>query len=200
MKSIMLVTTNQGKVREVKKFFEDYNIITMADAKIDYNIEETGTTFEENAVIKVESIISYMEKKDTNQYLFMADDSGLEIDFLNKEPGVYSSRYLGEDTPYEEKNKIILERMEGVLWSNRTARFVCVIAIIAPNQKPIVTKGTIEGYIGFEAKGSNGFGYDPIFYINEETSLAELSAEEKNKISHRGKALSAMKLKIESEI
>lgn len=127
----------------------------------------------------------------------LADDSGLEIDYLDKEPGVYSARYMGEDTPYTIKNNKLIERLDGVEKENRTARFVCVIAAAFPDGKVWTTRGTMEGYIGYEEKGENGFGYDPIFFLDEfGCSSAELSMEEKNKISHRGKALRAMREKL----
>ena len=124
--------------------------------------------------------------------IVLADDSGLEIDYLGKEPGVYSARYLGKDTPYEEKNRIILERLEGIPKEMRTARFVCAIAAAGKEIDTLTTLGTMEGYIGYEPRGTNGFGYDPIFYVGER-STAEMAQEEKNSMSHRGKALMAMK-------
>lgn len=124
----------------------------------------------------------------------LADDSGLEVDYLNKEPGVYSARYMGEDTSYHIKNQNIIERLEGVPDDKRTARFVCVIAAALPDGRVLTTRGTIEGIIGYEERGKGGFGYDPIFFLPEYgCSTAELSMEQKNELSHRGKALRAMK-------
>ena len=155
------------------------------------DVEEDGSTFEENAIIKAKAI---SEKAGC---LVLADDSGLEIDYLDKEPGVYSARYMGEDTPYTIKNHKLIERLDGVAKEDRTARFVCVIAAAFPDGKVWTTRGTMEGYIGYEEKGENGFGYDPIFFLDEfGCSSAELSMEEKNKISHRGKALRAMREKL----
>jgi XTP/dITP diphosphohydrolase len=127
----------------------------------------------------------------------IADDSGLEVDYLNKEPGVYSARYMGHDTSYRIKNKSIIDRLEGVEGNERSARFVCAIAAVFPDGRKLVTRGTMEGLIGYEEKGDNGFGYDPIVYLPEyEKTSAELSPEEKNKISHRGKALAQMELEL----
>ncbi|MGL4362685.1 MAG: XTP/dITP diphosphatase [Cellulosilyticaceae bacterium] len=190
MKKIIFATQNKGKVKEIKELLKDLNmdIQTMDEAGINIEIEENGLTFEENAIIKASALREYGDA------IILADDSGLEIDYLNKEPGVHSARYLGKDTPYEQKNKIIIERLEGVEKNKRSARFVCVIAACLPNGKNITTRGTVEGYIGYEARGENGFGYDPIFYVNDlDKTMAELTNEEKNSISHRGQALRDMK-------
>ena len=194
MKSIILASNNRDKVKEVKEILKGYDIISMKEAGIDVDIEENGTTFEENALIKARAIM-----KLTGQ-ITMADDSGLEIDYLNKEPGVYSARYMGENTDYHIKNANLIQRLDGVPDEQRTARFVCAIAAALPDGNSLVTRGTIEGYIGWEECGSNGFGYDPIFYLYEnDKSTAELSAEEKNAISHRGKALRQMKKMLEEQ-
>lgn len=193
MKKIVFATMNKGKVREIKEILKDLpvEVITMEEAGIVLDIEENGTTFEANACIKAEALKAYTDA------IILADDSGLEIDYLNKEPGVYSARYLGKDTPYTEKNAIILERLKGVPKEKRTARFVCAIAAAGQGIETRVTRETIEGYIGYEAKGENGFGYDPIFFVDDyNQSTAELSSEIKNKISHRGKALAKMKEQI----
>lgn len=193
MKKIIFATQNQGKVKEIKKILEGLpvEVLTMGEAGIDIDIEENGTTFEENAIIKAEALKTYTDA------IILADDSGLEVDCLNKEPGVYSARYLGKDTPYEVKNQIILDRIKDVEDEARTARFVCAIAAAGKDIPTMATVATIEGHIGHEARGKNGFGYDPIFFINHfEKSTAELSPEEKNKISHRAKALEAMKIKL----
>ena len=162
-------------------------ILSMKEAGIQADIEENGKTFEENALIKAKAI----HQEDA---IVLADDSGLEVDYLNKEPGVYSARYMGEDTSYDIKNQSIIDRLDGVEKEKRTARFVCAIAASLPDGSTLVTRETMEGYIGWEASGENGFGYDPIFYpFGYDCSSAALSREEKNKISHRGKALRAMK-------
>lgn len=187
---IIFATGNPGKMREIRLILEDLGmeILSMKEAGIQAEVEENGTTFEENAVIKAKAI---GEQTDA---VVMADDSGLEIDYLNKEPGVYSARYLGEDTPYRIKNQNLIERLEGVPEEKRTARFVCVIAAHLPDGRILTTRGTIEGIIGYEERGEGGFGYDPIFYLPEYgCSTAELSMEKKNELSHRGKALRAMK-------
>ncbi len=193
MKKIIFATQNQGKVREIKEILKDLpvEVQTMEEAGIMLDIEETGTTFEANAMIKAEALVPYTDA------IILADDSGLEIDYLGGEPGVYSARYLGKDTPYTEKNQIILERLEGVAKAERTARFVCVIALAGKGIDTMYTKGTIEGYIGYEQRGANGFGYDPILYVEAYgQSTAELDPTTKNQISHRGKALEQMKIKI----
>ena len=170
-------------------------ILSLKEAGIQAEAEENGTTFEENAVIKAKEI---MEKTGA---LVLADDSGLEIDALNKEPGVYSARYMGEDTSYDVKNKNLIDRLDGVPKEKRTARFVCAIAAVLPDGRELVTRQTMEGYIGWEPEGENGFGYDPIFYLDEYgCSSAAISPEQKNAISHRGKALRAMKELLKKEI
>lgn len=191
MKTIIVATQNKGKVKEIKEMLADLQVEvkTMGEAGIDIDIEENGTTFEANAIIKSEAIAALEPNA-----IVIADDSGLEIDYLNKEPGVYSARYLGKDTSYEIKNQMILEKLQDVAKEERTARFVCSIAMSRKNEATITTTDVLEGYIGYEAKGTNGFGYDPIFYVEElGTSTAMLSMEEKNQISHRAKALKAMK-------
>lgn len=188
MKSIILASNNKDKVKEVKEILKGYDIISMKEAGIDVDIEENGTTFEENALIKARAIM-----KLTGQ-ITMADDSGLEIDYLNKAPGVYSARFMGHDTSYDIKNKALIQKLEGVKGSDRSGRFVCAIAVCFPDGSEIVKRGTMEGLIAEEIKGDNGFGYDPIVYLPEYGKTSgELAPEEKNKISHRGKALALIK-------
>ena len=188
MKSIILASNNKDKVKEVKEILKGYDIISMKEAGIDVDIEENGTTFEENALIKARAIM-----KLTGQ-ITMADDSGLEIDYLNKAPGVYSARFMGHDTSYDIKNKALIQKLEGVKGSDRSGRFVCAIAVCFPDGREIVKRGTMEGLIAEEIKGDNGFGYDPIVYLPEYGKTSgELAPEEKNKISHRGKALALIK-------
>lgn len=190
MKRIIFATGNAGKMREIKEIMADTGakILSMKEAGIEPGIVEDGRTFEENAVIKAKAIAAFTDD------IVLADDSGLEVDYLNKEPGVYSARYLGEDTSYDIKNQVILDRLSGVPKEKRTARFVCAIAAAMPDGEVLVTRETIEGYIGEKPAGANGFGYDPIFYVEEYgCSTAELSEEQKNAVSHRGKALRAMK-------
>ncbi len=193
-RKIIFATGNQGKLAEVKEILKSLHVevLSLRDISFEKVIEETGATFEENAIIKAKTIM------DIANEVVLADDSGLEIDFLNKEPGVYSARYLGEDTSYDIKNNTILERLKGVPDDKRTARFVCAIAAAFPNGEIITTSGTIEGIIGHEIIGDHGFGYDPIFYLPDYgCSTAQLSMEMKNKISHRGRALEKMKEELE---
>lgn len=197
MKKIIFATGNAGKMKEIKMILADFgvDILSMKEAGIDIDIEENGTTFEENAKIKASAIAEVAANiEEYKDVVVLADDSGLEIDYLNKEPGIYSARYMGEDTSYHIKNANLIERLEGVSDEKRTARFVCAIAAVFTDGRSFETRATIEGIIGYEEKGENGFGYDPIFYLPEyQCYSAELSPEEKNKISHRGKALELMK-------
>ena len=190
---IVFATGNAGKVKEIQMILADLGaeVVSMKEAGISIDIEENGTTYEENALIKARAVAKYTDA------IVMADDSGLEIDYLNKEPGVMSARYMGEDTPYSEKNANLIGRLEGVKDEDRTARFVCAIAAVLPTGESMVVRGTIEGRIGYEEKGKNGFGYDPIFYVPEYgCTTSELSMEQKNEISHRGNALKLIKEKI----
>lgn len=190
-KQILFATGNENKMVEIRAILADLNIpiVSLKDAGIDVDVEENGSTFEENAMIKATEIAKLVE--DT---IVLADDSGLEIDYLNKEPGIYSARYAGVDTSYDIKNNMLLDRLKGVEDKDRTARFVCAIAAVFPDGSSEVIRGTIEGIIGYEIKGEHGFGYDPIFYLPEcGKSTAELDPDEKNKVSHRGVALEAMK-------
>ncbi|MGL5260699.1 MAG: XTP/dITP diphosphatase [Lachnospiraceae bacterium] len=192
-KRIIFATGNEGKMKEIRYILADleYTVVSQKEAGIFVDVEENGATFEENAIIKAKAI-----SRQCND-IVLADDSGLEIDYLNKEPGIYSARYMGEDTSYHIKNNMLIRRLEGVPIENRTARFVCAIAAVFPNGAVETTYATIEGYIGYEELGTNGFGYDPIFMVPEYScTQAQLSEEQKNKISHRAKALEQMKEKI----
>jgi XTP/dITP diphosphohydrolase len=187
---IVFATGNAGKMREIRLILEDLGmeIQSMKEAGIQADIVENGSTFEENAEIKAKAVSAYTDA------IVLADDSGLEIDYLNKEPGVLSARYMGEDTSYYIKNANLISRLEGVPEEQRTARFVCAIAAVLPDGRILHTRGTIEGIIGYEERGEGGFGYDPIFFLPEYgCTTAELSMEQKNELSHRGKALGAMK-------
>ena len=184
-------------MKEIREILGDLDIelLSLKDAGIHVDIVEDGKTFEENAQIKAKAIC------DLTGEIVLADDSGLEIDYLNKEPGIYSARYMGEDTSYDIKNQMLLDRLQGVPKEKRTARFVCAIAAVVPGQEPIVVRGTIEGYIGDKPAGENGFGYDPIFYVPDlDCSTAELSPEDKNARSHRGNALRAMREELKNYI
>ena len=197
MEEIIFATKNKGKIKEVKAILADLNVtvLSMEEAGIDINVEENGETFEDNAKIKATEIMKVSGK------ITLADDSGLEVDYLDKQPGVYSARYMGETTSYDIKNKKIISLLEDVEEKQRTARFVSAIAAAFPDGKVFTTRATIEGIIGYEQKGENGFGYDPIFYVPEYgMTTAEMSPELKNKISHRGKALQLMKQKLIEEL
>ena len=190
MDKIIFATGNEGKMKEVRMILEDLGlpVLSLKDAGITADVEENGTTFEENAQIKAKAIM------EMTGALVLADDSGLEVDALDKEPGIYSARYMGHDTSYHIKNQNIIDRLEGKVGEERSARFVCAIAAAFPDGRVLITRGTMEGQIGYEEKGENGFGYDPIFSLPEyQCYSAELSLEEKNKLSHRGKALRLMK-------
>ena len=190
MKRIIFATSNEGKMKEIRLIMADsgYEVVSLKEAGISADIEENGTTFEENAVIKATAIAKLTGG------LAMADDSGLEVDYMDKAPGIYSARFLGEDTGYDVKNNYILDKLKDVPREERSARFVCAIALADAEGNAITKRATIEGYIGYEIRGENGFGYDPIFMVPEyNKTTAELSIEEKNKISHRAKALKAMK-------
>lgn len=191
---IIIATGNAGKMKEIKSIFNnsEYEVMSMKEEGIAADVDENGATFEENALIKAREIAKISGN------IVLADDSGLEVDALNKEPGIYSARYMGEDTPYSIKNANIIERLEGVEFEKRKARFVCAVAAVYPDGKELVVRETMEGYIGYEEKGANGFGYDPIFYLKEfDKTSAEISLEEKNEISHRGKAFRAIKKMME---
>ncbi|MBQ8803016.1 MAG: RdgB/HAM1 family non-canonical purine NTP pyrophosphatase [Tyzzerella sp.] len=188
---IIFATGNENKMKEIRMILADLGmpILSMKEEGINVDVVEDGTTFEENALIKATEIA-----KLTENCIVLADDSGLEIDYLNKEPGIYSARYLGVDTSYDVKNSIILDRLAGVPDEKRTARFVCAVAAAFPDGTSEVVRGTIEGIIGHGIAGENGFGYDPIFYLPEYgCTTAELEPEKKNELSHRGNALRAMR-------
>ena len=194
---IIFATKNAGKVKEVKLMLSELNaeILTMTEAGIDIDIDENGKTFEDNAIIKAKAVM------EASGCVSISDDSGLERDYRGKKPGVDSARFMGEETPYEVKNAKILEMLEGVDEKERTARFVSVIAAAFPDGKVITARGTVEGIIAYEPKGTNGFGYDPIFFYPPfGKTLSEIDVELKNSISHRGKALEAMKEKLKGLI
>ena len=191
MKRIIFATGNAGKMKEIRMIMSDLGaeILSMKEAGISTDIEENGSTYEENALIKARAVAACAQRD-----IVLADDSGLEIDYLNKEPGVYSARYMGEDTSYRVKNANLIGRLDGVPDEKRTARFVCAIAAVLPRGRELTVRATIEGRIGYEERGEGGFGYDPIFYVPElGKTTAELTGEEKNLVSHRGKALQLMK-------
>ncbi|MFT4146567.1 MAG: XTP/dITP diphosphatase [Mobilitalea sp.] len=190
MKRIIFATSNEGKMREIRELLKDLDIelLSLKEAGLNPDIEENGTTFEENAVIKAKLIMEMTGE------IVLADDSGIEVDYLDKAPGVYSARFLGEDTSYDIKNKYIIDKLAAASGEERSARFVCVIACALPNGEIETCRATIEGTIAKEIVGDKGFGYDPIFYVPEyKCTTAEMPLELKNEISHRGKALKEMK-------
>ena len=193
-KSLIFATNNQGKAREVRAMLPDWDVLTLNDIGFIDEIVEDGTTFEENALIKAETIFGFNEGMPV-----LADDSGLCIDWLDGKPGVYSSRFLGEDTPYYKKNKQILDLMKDVPSEGRTARFVCAMVLLAPNGARRSAIGVLEGKIAYRIAGDGGFGYDPIFFVPEAAcTTAQMPAYEKNKISHRSRALAKLKEIIDS--
>lgn len=196
LKKIIFATKNQGKMKEIRAIMKELNVevLSMEEAGIDIDVVEDGSTFTENAIKKAKEIMEITGE------ITMSDDSGLEIDAMNKEPGIYSARFMGEDTPYEVRFEKIFENLNGLPQEKRTARFVSCIATCFPEGKTLTSLGTIEGYIGTKVVNGNGFGYDPIFVVPEENKhISELSPEEKNRISHRGKALAEMKLLLKKE-
>lgn len=190
---IVFATGNAGKVKEVQAILADMGleVLTMKEAGISLDIEENGTTYEENALIKAREVAKYTDA------IVMADDSGIEIEHLDNGPGIFSARFLGEDTSYRIKNNYIIEQLAGVPDEKRTARYVCAIATVLPDGRELTTRGVFEGRIGYEEVGENGFGYDPIFFVPKfGKTTAQLSPEEKNQVSHRGLALEAMKVEL----
>lgn len=187
---IIFATGNEGKMREIRSILADLGlpVLSMKEAGVSLDIEENGATFGENAEIKARAVW------ERTGGIVLADDSGLAVDYLGGEPGIYSARYLGEDTSYEVKNRVIIDRLKGVEGAARSARFVCNIAAVMPDGSVLHTEETMEGRIAEEPAGSGGFGYDPILWLEEfKKTSAEITMEEKNQISHRGKALRTMK-------
>ena len=195
---IVFATGNKDKMKEIRQILADLgmDIVSMKEAGVDIEIVEDGMSFEENAEIKARAVSRVLTSD-----IVLADDSGLEIDYLDKAPGIYSARFAGEDTSYDIKNRIFLDRLEGVPDEERTARFVCAVAAVFPDGTSETVRETIEGRIAHEPAGENGFGYDPIFYVPEyECTTAEMSAELKNELSHRGKALRSMRRILEEKL
>ena len=202
MDKIIFATGNEHKMVEIRMILEDLGIevLSQREAGIEAEVVEDGTTFEENALIKAKGIAAAARQMpEYENAVILADDSGLEIDYLNKEPGIYSARYMGEDTSYDIKNQALLDRLSGVEDEKRTARFVCAIAAAFPDGTSEVVRGTMEGIIGHEIIGANGFGYDPIFFLTEYgCTSAQLAPEKKNELSHRGEGLRKMRSILES--
>lgn len=192
-KEVVVATKNQGKLKEFIKMFKELNIAVRSLNEFENipDIEETGKTFEENARIKAEYI------RDLLNLPTVADDSGLMVDYLNGQPGIYSARFAGEDKNDKINNEKLLSMLVGVDEAKRTAKFVSAIAIAVPNEETVIAKGTVSGVISLTPKGNNGFGYDPLFYLPEyQKTMAELTPEQKNKISHRANALENLRKKI----
>ena len=204
MDTIIFATGNKNKMIEIRMILADLGckILSQKEAGIHADVVEDGQTFEENALIKATTIADIARKMpEYKNAVVLADDSGLEIDALNKEPGIYSARYMGEDTSYDIKNQALIDRLEGVPDEKRTARFVCAIAAALPDGSTEVVRGTMEGRIGYEITGENGFGYDPIFYLPQfGCSSAELEPEKKNELSHRGEGLRKMRKVLEEKL
>lgn len=204
MDTIIFATGNKNKMIEIRMILADLGckILSQKEAGIQADVVEGGQTFEENALIKATTIADIARKMpEYKNAVVLADDSGLEIDALNKEPGIYSARYMGEDTSYDIKNQALIDRLEGVPDEKRTARFVCAIAAALPDGSTEVVRGTMEGRIGYEITGENGFGYDPIFYLPQfGCSSAELEPEKKNELSHRGEGLRKMRKVLEEKL
>ena len=204
MDTIIFATGNKNKMIEIRMILADLGckILSQKEAGIQADVVEDGQTFEENALIKSTTIADIARKMpEYKNAVVLADDSGLEIDALNKEPGIYSARYMGEDTSYDIKNQALIDRLEGVPDEKRTARFVCAIAAALPDGSTEVVRGTMEGRIGYEITGENGFGYDPIFYLPQfGCSSAELEPEKKNELSHRGEGLRKMRKVLEEKL
>lgn len=204
MEKIIFATGNAHKMIEIRMILEDLGmeILSQKEAGITADVVEDGKTFEENALIKATKIAEAAANMPKyKNAVVLADDSGLEIDYLNKEPGIYSARYMGEDTSYDIKNQNLIDRLDGVPDEKRTARFVCAIAAAFPDGSREVVRGTMEGIIGYEIAGENGFGYDPIFYLPEYgCTSAQLAPEKKNELSHRGEGLRKMRKILEKKL
>ena len=201
MKKIILASNNQHKIGEIRSILKDldFDIKSLKDENINIEVEEDGTTFEENSLKKAKEIAAYLKERGENEFIVIADDSGLEVDYLNGEPGIYSARYAGEHGDDYANNAKLLEKLKGVPAINRSGRFVCVIALVDNNDKHISIRGEVEGIIKEELSGTEGFGYDPLFYYEPlKKTFSEMSSEEKNKISHRGEALKKLRKELKN--
>lgn len=196
MKKIVLASNNSKKIKEIKDILNglEYEVYSLNDMDINIDVEEDGITFEENSKKKATEIYSYLKKRGEDNFLVLADDSGLEVDSLNGAPGVYSARYAGEHGNDYKNNIKLLEEMKGFKGDDRKARFVCVISLVDENGETKVVCGEVDGYIIEELKTEGGFGYDPLFfYEGFNKTFGEASSKEKNAISHRGNALKKLK-------
>lgn len=203
MKKIILASNNTHKIKEIKELLKELpiEISSLKDENIDIDVIEDGKTFEENAKKKVSEIVSFLKERGDKGFLVMADDSGLEVDYLKGEPGIYSARYAGEHGNDKKNNEKLLEKLKGVVKENRDAKFVCQISLMDSDEKYISVKGEVKGIILEKLTSNGGFGYDPLFYYEPlKKSFSELAPEEKNKVSHRGIALSKLKDKIKGFI
>ena len=201
MKKIILASNNQHKIGEIRSILKDldFDIKSVKDENINIEVEEDGKTFEENSLKKAKEIAAYLKERGENEFIVIADDSGLEVDYLNGEPGIYSARYAGEHGDDYANNAKLLEKLKGVPAINRSGRFVCVIALVDNNDKHISIRGEVEGIIKEELSGTEGFGYDPLFYYEPlKKTFSEMSSEEKNKISHRGEALKKLRKELKN--
>lgn len=196
MKKLILASNNKKKIKEMKEILKeiDIEVRSLEDERINIDVVEDGKTFEENAKKKAKEIYEYLlERKDSN-FIVLADDSGLEVNYLNGEPGIYSARYAGEHGNDSKNNEKLLNKLKGVLKSNRGAKFICQLAMFTDKGEYFKVTGEVEGYIIEELHGDGGFGYDPLFFYEPlDKTFAELTSEEKNEISHRGKALKELK-------
>lgn len=199
MKTLIVASNNEHKIKEIKEILKDLNlqVISLRDAGIDIDVDEDGKTFVDNSRKKAVEIVKYLKKNNKDNFMVMADDSGLVVDCLNGEPGVYSARYAGEHGNDRKNNEKLIEKMQGIAFEDRTARFKCAIVLIGDDLKEIVAEGTSEGYILEHLKGDEGFGYDPLFFVPEfNKTFAQMASDDKNSISHRGRALEKLKEKL----
>lgn len=203
MKKIILASNNSHKIKEIKELLKELpvEVKSLKDENIDIDVVEDGRTFKENAYKKAKEIADYLSGKGTKDFIIMADDSGLEVDCLNGEPGIFSARYAGEHGNDEKNNEKLLESLKGVPKENRGAKFVCEIILIDNNKKELSVRGEAKGIILEEVTSKGGFGYDPLFYYKPlNKSFSQLSMEEKNQVSHRGVALRKLKKEIKDLI
>lgn len=190
MEKLLVATHNQGKVVELAELLADLNLdlLSLDEAGVSREVAETGNTFRDNAILKVQAYA-----RETG-LLTLADDSGLEVDALEGRPGVHTARFGGEGLNHEERYQLLLEKLKDVRWEQRTARFRCVVALATPERLIATTEGTMEGHIAFEPAGNGGFGYDPVFFVDDQgKTTAQLPAAVKNRLSHRGRAVLKMK-------
>lgn len=203
MKKLVIASNNKGKIKEIKELLDGVNlkVVSLSDENINIDVVEDGKTFEENAKKKAVEICDYLLERGERDFIVMADDSGLEVDYLNGEPGVYSARYAGEHGDDNKNNEKLLNNLKNVKFENRTARFVCQLAVVDSSKNYKTVAGYVEGHILEEINGSGGFGYDPLFYCDElNKSFGEAKSIEKNLVSHRGRALMEIKSTIKEFI